>query len=149
MSHSNDYSVLALPAIKRLQDISKLKLTQVPSEVFSRLNEEIKFHEETLEFAFKYRTTHGPRLGQADSEVYFREKLSSLITFTEMAVDPLAHGGNYSKEKVIDNVNHYSHLVSKLVAVSWSSLSSKPASDKAIKDSAFENYDALKRLVDR
>ncbi len=104
--------------------------------------------EQTLEAAFEYRKAWGPKLGPADSGNYFREKLNGFINFTRLALVPRERG-NYTAQKIIENVDHYSYLVAKLVAAEWGSRARKPVSDKTIRKSSFENRDVLQRLADR
>ena len=150
MKNQNGYSLIAGRAISRVRQIvDDVMNRESAPEVKDRLLEELKFHKNTLDLAFEFRKSHGPEKSVADTDVYFREKLGSMLSFAEMAIDPNMHGGGYSKEKISDNVSHYSHSVAKLVVADWISQSMRPVSDISIKDSSFENRDALKRLVSR
>ena len=150
MARRNGFSRVSERAIQRiLQIVSDVSEEEPCESAHNRLLEEIRFHKETLKTAFEFRKSHGPELSIADSDNYFSEKLGGFISFAEMAVDPSLHGGNYSSEKIEDNVNHYSYLVAKLVAANWFSRATRPVSDMSLKESSFENRDALERLVNR
>ena len=150
MKSRNEYSVVSERAIKRVLEIVDDALgLELPSFVKSRWLDELKFQKATLEKAFAFRKSHGPRMSIADSDAYFSEKLGNMISFAEMAVDPELHGGGYSQQKISESVHHYSFLVSKLVVAKFQSRSSRPASDRAIKEASYDNRDALERLVNR
>jgi hypothetical protein len=146
---TSKFAPVAAAAISRVQEIaSELADVELPKEAQDRALEEIDFHAATLRQAFKYRQEFGPPLGGADSESYFSEKLTGMTSFARMAIDPALRGG-YEPNRIVDNVHHYSYLVSNLVAAPWQSRSKRPVSDRILKRSSSEHRDALKRLADR
>jgi hypothetical protein len=149
LSNSNAFSIVASDAVARLRELSTTFVeSELPEEALSCLLEEMAALEKTLEAAFEYRKVWGPKLGQADSSAYFREKLTGFLSFVRMAIVPRERG-NYTAQKIIENVDHYSYLVAELVSAEWGSRARKPVSDKAIRKSSFENRDVLQRLADR
>ncbi len=103
--------------IERLVEISEGFVEEEISEhSIGRLKDEIRVHEETLRAGFLERKESGPQLREADSDGYFSEKLTALLSFVLMAVDPTQRSG-YETAKVIENARHYSHLVRSLLAV--------------------------------
>ncbi|RYG93175.1 hypothetical protein EU803_03475 [Loktanella sp. IMCC34160] len=149
MRKENEYSPVAQSTLERLRDLaSELLNAKIAPEARDRIAAELDLHEATLNDAFAYRQKHGPELGAADSLGYFREKLCGAMSFVRMAVGIDERGG-YSDEKIIDNIDHYSFLVSRLLAVNWSSRSARPKTDRVIRESSFDNREALQRLVDR
>ncbi|AXX98336.1 hypothetical protein [Profundibacter amoris] len=150
MRQQNGYSLVAERAIERVRQIADDATRENLSVAArDRLIQELGFHRETLEQAFSFRKQHGPAMSMADSDTYFSEKLGGMISFAEMAVEPERHGGNYSKDKTLDNIGHYSYLVARLVAANWNSISRRPKSDKTLKESSFEHREAMERLVNR
>ncbi|HHB83755.1 MAG TPA: hypothetical protein ENK61_09855 [Devosia sp.] len=150
MRKQNDFSILARHAIDSVREIVAVSLDFEFSDIIqNRLLEEIRFHKETLERAFEFRKTNGPKGDIVDSDVYFREKLGSMISFAEMGVDANQHGGGYSPDKISENVEYYSFLVAKLVVAKWESHSKRPVTDIVLKESSFDNREALQRLVNR
>lgn len=149
MTLKNKFSPVSGDSIERIKIISFTFLNQnIPVPARDRLIKELAFHEETLRAAFDFRKENGPALSIADSDSYFSEKLSGMLSFAEMAVDP-AKREAYPTKQIVENINHYSYIVAKLVAADWTSTASRPASDLAIKNSSFDNREALTRLVNR
>lgn len=150
MKNRNGFSSVAGGAIERIRYIADDALSSENSgSARKRLLEELCFHEETLRRAFDFRKENGPVMSAADSDSYFSEKLCGMISFAKMAVDPTENDVGYLPGKIADNVDHYSYLVAKLVAADWKSRSGRPASDRTIKESSFDNREAMKRLVNR
>ena len=149
MKSANGFSLVAQRANERIRQIARDALGgNAVGDAKHRLLEELLFHEETLKQAFRFRKENGPSLGDADSDAYFSEKLTAEVSFVQMAIDPSQRGG-YATEKIIENVDHYSYLVARLVAAKWGSRAEKPATDLAIRDSSFDNREALARLASR
>lgn len=149
MRSLNEFSSVAGSSIERVQDIGVIFASlRLPEEAKKRIEAELKCHEDTLIAAFEFRKSNGPELGPADSQGYFREKLRSMMSFARLVVRHEERDG-YSAEKINDNISHYSYLVAKLVAAEWTSKARRPRTDKTIRESSFDNRDALSRLVNR
>ena len=100
----NGFSPLTESAIDRIIQIAQENAdADLLTTIRQRYSEELKFHEETLRRAFEYRKQKGPRLGPADSDAYFGEKLTALISFADMAINPELRE-NYTALKLVDNV---------------------------------------------
>lgn len=149
MKQENAFSAYCAGAIERVREITAEFIEwNGPADVASRALSELKFHEDTLRRGFKFRKRHGPELGMADSDAYFSEKVVGMMSFAAMSIDQSQRGG-YSADKIVENVDHYSYLVARMVVAAWTGRSRRPATDKAIRSASFEHSDALKRLVDR
>ena len=149
MERTSEFAPIAAAAIDRVQVLAlNLLHFDLPKQAQDRALEELEFHAETLRRSFSYRKEFGPPLGSADSDAYFSEKLTGMIEFARMAICPALRGG-YDSNRIAENVQHYSYLVSDLVAAPWKSRSKRPASDRILKRASSEYRDALQRLADR
>ncbi len=144
MRRSNDFSEVAGSAIERIRDLAtRFVDRRLPREAMDSLSAELECHRQTLEQAFEFRKIHGPARSGADSDVYFREKLGAMIDSAKMAIDPELRGG-FTGEKILENLDHYAYLTEDLVGAVWHSKTAQ-----TLKESSFDNRDALKRLANR
>ncbi len=144
MQRSNAFSEVAGAAIERIRELANRFVDRrLPREAVESLSAELECHRQTLEQAFEFRKIHGPARSMADSDVYFGEKLGAMIEYARMAIDPELRG-SFTGEKILEHLNHYAYLTENLVAAVWHS-----KTDQTLKESSFDNRDALKRLANR